>query len=220
MMRNGLGEANALAHAFAGARYFPARALRHTSALESFVGEFRGPVVAKTVETQRPVDEVVAICAGREGVKLNAIPDLAEEFDGLLRRKAKDVNRAAGWFDQAGQQIHQGGLARAVGTDEAGNPRIEREVHFVHAENFSVELGDIFESDLAGVRGHPRTVSRARKRALRMTSASKQTKISAPQAAGTGISFRPLRSSNRYGSRNPLSNIMRNIYEKFSSAPQ
>src|SRR5580704_9816354 len=220
MMCNRLGQANALPHAFAIASDLASGDLRHAGAFECFARELRGLVVAETMKTQWPVNEVVAIRARREGIELRAIPNLAEEFDRLLRRKAEDVNRAVGWFDQAGQQIHQRRLARSIGTYEAGDSRLEGEIHFVHTENFSVKLGDFVEHNLAGVWSHPRTVSRARRRALRMTSENKQTEIKVPQAAGMGMSPRPVRSSSRYGSRNPLSSMILNIYEKFSSAPQ
>src|SRR6202040_3427096 len=108
---------------------------RHTRAFEGLVRKFRGLVVAKTMKTQRPINEIVAIRARRERVKLRAVAYLPEKLDGLLRGKTKNINRAVGWFDQPRQQIHQRGLAGAVGADEAGNPRLEREVHFVHAEN-------------------------------------------------------------------------------------
>src|SRR5580700_10256543 len=172
------------------------------------------------MKTQRPINKVIAVGTRRERVELRAVAYLAKELDGLLGRKTEDVNRAMGWFDQAGQQVHQRGFARTVGADKAGNPRIEGEIHLVHAENFAVKLGHVVKHDLAGVWRHPRTVSRARRRALRMTSESRQTTTKALQAATTGISLWPLRSSNLYGSRNPLSKIIRNIYEKFRIAPQ
>src|SRR2546429_575736 len=114
----------------------------------------------------------------------------------------------------------QPGITSLVGANETCNPGLEREAHFVHAENFSVELGDILENDLASVRGHPRTVSRARKRALRMTSESRQTRISTAQAAATGISSQPNEPRSPDRSRNPFAKISRNIYEKFSRMPQ
>ena len=107
MMRNGLSQANALAHAFAVACDFAAGDLRHAGALEGFVRELGGLIVAKSVKTQRPINEVVAVRAGREGVELRAVAHLAEELDGLLGREAEDVNRAVGRLDQAGQQVHQ-----------------------------------------------------------------------------------------------------------------
>src|ERR1700676_503921 len=220
MMSNRLSETNALAHTFAVTGHFAVSDLRHASAFEGFVCELRGLLVSKTVKAERAIDEVIAIRAGRERVELRAVADLPEKFDGLLGREAQDVNCALGWFDQAGQQVHQRSLARAVGADEAGNPRIEREVHFVHPENFPVKLGDIFENDLAGVWGHPRTVSRARKRALRMTSESKQMKIIALQAAGTGISFQPPGPSNPDCSRNAFAKISRTNKRKFRGRPQ
>src|SRR5712664_1076923 len=220
MMRNGLSQANALPHPLAVARHFTPRHLRHAGPLQSFVREFRCLAVAKPMETQRPIDEVVAIRAGREGVKLRAVSHLPEELDGLLRGEAEDTNCALRRPDQASQQVHQRGLARAVGAHKTGNPGLEGEAHFVHAENFSVKLGDALENDLARVRSHPRTVSRERKRALRMTSASMQTHIREPHAAATGISFQPIEPSTLDCSRNPLARIMLNKYEKFSSRTQ
>src|SRR6266446_9856207 len=217
MMCNGLSQANALSHTFAITRHFAPCHLRHAGALQGFVRKLRCLAVAKSMKTQRPINEVVAIRAGREGVKLRAVSHLPEEFDGLLRGKAEDVNGALRRPDQASQQIHQRGLARAVRADETCNPGVQREAHFVHAENFSVKLGDILENNLASVRSHPRTVSRARKRALRITSESKHTRISTPQAAGTGISFQPIEPSSLDCSRNPLAKMMWNKYEKFSS---
>src|SRR5208282_1624898 len=143
------------------------------------------------MKTQRPINEVVAVRAGREGIELRAVANLAKEFDGLLRREAENVNRPVRWFDQAGQQFHQRGFAGAVWPYETGNARLEREIHFVNAENFSVKLGDVIKNDLAVVRHYPRTVSRARKRTFNMKSEKMQTKIIMIHAAGTGTSLRP-----------------------------
>src|SRR5260221_240927 len=74
--------------------------------LHGFVGEFLRLGASKTVQTQRPIDEVVAIRARREGVKLRAVTDLAEELDWLLRGEAEDADCALRRFDQTGQQVH------------------------------------------------------------------------------------------------------------------
>src|SRR5882762_8369467 len=99
------------------------------------------------MKAQRPIDEVVAIGARREGVKLRTESDLAEKLDGSLRGEAEDVNRASRRPDQASHQVHQGGVARAVGDDETASPGFEREVHLVHAENFAEQPRDILEND-------------------------------------------------------------------------
>src|SRR5580693_7188893 len=103
MMSNGLGKTNALAHAFAVAGHLAPSYGRHAGAIECFIRELRGLVVAETVKAQRPINKVVAIRARREGIKLRAVADLAEERDGLLRRETEDVNRTVGWFDQPGE---------------------------------------------------------------------------------------------------------------------
>src|SRR4029077_20636862 len=92
MMCNGLSEANALSHPFAIARHFALGDLSHASALKGFVCELRCLVAAKAMKTQRPINEVVAVCAGRKGVELRAESSLPEKLDGLPRGKAEHVN--------------------------------------------------------------------------------------------------------------------------------
>src|SRR5258707_15387354 len=106
MMRIAWSKAMPLSNPLAVARHFALRHLRHACALEGFVGEFLRLVASKTVQTQRPIDEVVAIRAGREGVKLSAVTDLAKELDWLLRGEAEDADCALRRFDQTGQQVH------------------------------------------------------------------------------------------------------------------
>src|SRR5439155_8786854 len=110
--------------------------LRHSGAYHGFACELRCLVAAKTMKPQRPINEVVAIRSRREGIKLRAVSDLPEELDRLLRGKAEDVDGALWRPDQASQQVHQRGLARAVRADKTGNPGPERETHFVYAEYF------------------------------------------------------------------------------------
>src|SRR5690348_3755401 len=220
MMRNGLCQADSLPHAFAVTRDFAPRDLRHARAVQRLVGQFGGLLRAKSVQAQRPVDKIVAVRSGREGVKLRAISNLAEEFDRLARREPEDVNRALGRFDQARQQVHQRRLAGTVRAHEAGNSRLERKTHFIDAEHFSVELGDVVEHDLARVWRHPFTVSRARNRTLRMKSESRHTAINTPQAAQTGTPIQSTEPSSPVSSRKPFARISRNRYEKLSNCPQ
>src|SRR6202044_3943010 len=100
MMRNRLSQAHALAHTFAIACHFAAGDGGHTSTFEGFIRELGALVMAEAVKAQRPIDEVVAVCTGRERVELRAVAAFAEELDRLLRCKAEDVNRAVGWLDQ------------------------------------------------------------------------------------------------------------------------
>src|SRR6266852_7114250 len=48
---------------------------------------------------------------------------------------------------QTSHQIHQGRLARAIGTHQTGNPRRNGETHVIHAENLAIEFRDIVEHD-------------------------------------------------------------------------
>src|SRR6267154_1871445 len=64
-------------------------------------------------------------------------------------------------MDQAAHQIHQGRLAGAVRTNQAGDARWDREVHPIHTEHVAIELGDVFEDHLI-VGRHYRTTSNAR----------------------------------------------------------
>src|SRR5258708_34652656 len=48
---------------------------------------------------------------------------------------------------QTSHQIHQGRLARAIGTHQTGNPGRNGETHAIHAENLAIEFRDVVERD-------------------------------------------------------------------------
>jgi hypothetical protein len=109
-MRNGLREADALAHAFAVASDFSLGDLSHAGAIEGLGGELGGLIGRKAVETERLVDEVVARDTWRKRVKLRAVADLTVEMHWIFGSEAEDVNRALRRPDQAGEKIHQRGF--------------------------------------------------------------------------------------------------------------
>src|SRR5215469_6535277 len=99
-------------------------------------------------------------------------------------------------MDQASEQVHKRSLARAVRPHEAGNSLVERETGAVHAQNFPVELGDVIEGDLAIGTGHPRTTSRARKRAFRTYTEATHTRSIMSHAAKSGTCAEFPRNAN------------------------
>ena len=65
----------------------------------------------------------------------------------MIGGNAQDGDLALRRTDQPGHQVHQGGLARPVRTDEAGDAGRNREAHFVDAQHFAVEARDVGEGD-------------------------------------------------------------------------
>ncbi len=117
------------------------------------------------VQPQVEVDEVPPLHAAREALVLRAVADDAEQLLGLVGGEAEHVDSPLGRPQQAGHQVHQRRLARAVGPDERGDAAADREVDPVDAEHLAVELRDVLEQD-AVVAAHRdaahRTTSSAR----------------------------------------------------------
>ena len=70
---------------------------------------------------------------------------------GFLRIEAEDPHAAAGELHQAEHGSHQGALARAVGTDEAGDPRLDTQRNAVECGAAPVAFDNTVEFDWAGV---------------------------------------------------------------------
>src|SRR5215207_3831264 len=79
-------------------------------------------------------------------------------------------------MNQAGHQIHQRGLARAVRADQAGDPRRNVERHTVHAQHLAIELRHFVEDD----GGHDTTSTG---RSLRSITATRSTTVAASAIA-------------------------------------
>ena len=58
-----------------------------------------------------------------------------------------DAHRARGGRDEAGDDLHQCRLARAVGTEQSDDTFINRERDVVEGELFAVLLGDMIDFD-------------------------------------------------------------------------
>ena len=95
MMRDGLGEADLLAHAFAVAGDLADGGVAELHALESFLRELERvgslmPWSMQAVDEEFPSGE-----AAGKGIELGAVADLAEEFGGIAGREAEDGDCAA-----------------------------------------------------------------------------------------------------------------------------
>jgi hypothetical protein len=97
-----------------------------------------------------------------KGVELRAVTDVAEKLFRISRRHAKHADRALGRYKQARHQVHQCRLAGAIRTDQAGDPRFNRQADTIDTEDFTVEFGNVLEENDAIVRKHQRTTSQAR----------------------------------------------------------
>ena len=150
---DGLGQLDALPHAFAVAGDFAFGGIHEIDALEGAPGQIRSFLMAAAIDAQIGVDEFEAGQAFGEGVELGAVADFAKEALGVVGRDAQDRDRAAGGLQQAGHQVHQGGFAGAVGPDQAGDARRDGQADAVDAQHFAIELGDVVEDDFA-IGGH------------------------------------------------------------------
>src|SRR5689334_21364206 len=93
-----------------------------------------------SVNAQVRLDELEPGQGPRKGIKLRAISDLPEKDLRMVRVETQHADVSSGRFDQPGHQVHQRGLARAVWTDQAGDPRLNNQAHAVHTENLAVEF--------------------------------------------------------------------------------
>ena len=126
---------------------------------------------------------------------------MAKEFLRLVGGDAEDADVALRGANEPGHQVHEGGLARAVGSNQTGNARRQREIHTIDAQHLAIEAGDVLQDDSARVvyprvshqqishrRGvHPRITSFARRRLLSRRIASQQTMNIVAQASQTGM---------------------------------
>jgi hypothetical protein len=96
----------------------------------------------EAVEQQAGADEVEAGEAAWGGVVLRGVAEDAHQFFGRKRRDAAHEDRPAAGMDEAGHQVHQCGLARAVGADQARDAGRNLEIDFVDPKHLAVELRD------------------------------------------------------------------------------
>ena len=79
---------------------------------------------------------------------LGQVTNNAFHLHGLLHDvEAVDAHIARGGRDEAGDDFHQGGLARTIGAEKADNTFINREGDVVEGELFTVLFGDILDFD-------------------------------------------------------------------------
>src|SRR5262245_56801668 len=64
-----------------------------------------------------------------------------------MSRNSQERNLAAGWSQQTSHEIHDGRLPCSVGSDQTGNSGCDLQIHPVHTEDLSIELGDVIEDD-------------------------------------------------------------------------
>src|SRR5579864_730254 len=95
-------------------------------------------------------------------IELSAISDVTKELFRFVRCESQHADAALRWTDEAGNKVHQGGLAGSVWSDQTCHAGRKSKVHAIHAKDLSVKLGDVFENDAAVRGGHERSTSRAR----------------------------------------------------------
>ena len=176
------GEADALAHPLAVGRDLAVGGVRHPDALQRLVGQAARVGRREAVQAEPPSQQRAAGHAARERVVLRAVADQAPQRFAVVGTPAQHGEAPARRAQQAGHQVHERGLPRAVGAHQARDPRRQGQRHAVDAEDLAVELRDVLESDRA-LAAHE-TTSRARRRRFRIqthTHAATVNPIQAPQ---------------------------------------
>ena len=110
-MRDRLSEPNALPHALAVSSDFAIGGIGEVHAVDGFPCELAGLSVRKAAQQQSVEDKFESGNATREGIKLGAVTQVTKEFFGVIRRDAQHADVALCWADEAGQQVHERGLA-------------------------------------------------------------------------------------------------------------
>src|SRR5262249_43957311 len=108
-MRNGLGQPNALPHAFAVTGYFSSGGFTETDAVDGFrreTGAFGGGIPEQPEER---MDELVSRHATGERIELAGVTDQTAKLFRIGRGNAENLDGPAAWLHQAGQQVHQRG---------------------------------------------------------------------------------------------------------------
>src|SRR5579883_1765089 len=162
IVRGCLRELHALPHSLAVRRDRTARRRGEADELERRPRAAVAFGVRVAVHAQERIEELVAGDAFREGVELRAVADDAAELLGTVGRDAEHADFALRGPDEAGHQVHQGGLAGAVRPDEAGDPGRNREADLVDPEHLAVEARDVRECNKGCLRlrsGAHRTTS-------------------------------------------------------------
>ena len=149
VVAHGLGQLDALAHAFAVPGDLGVALPRSGSPVRSPASASRTRHgVRVSEEPQIRVDELVAREPSRERVELRAVTDLVEQIARVRSgRYAQHADAPARGPNQASHQVHQCRLARAVGPNQAGDAGRNREVYAIDAQHFSVKFGDVLEND-------------------------------------------------------------------------
>src|SRR2546423_14264185 len=144
-MGDRLSETNALAHAFRVSRDFAIGGVGEIHAVNGFPGELASVAAGETAQQQTLEDEVEASEAARKRIKLSAVTYVAKEFLRLVGRDAEDTDVALRRANEPGHQVHERGLARAVGSNQTSNAGRQREVHTIDAQDLAIEAGDVLQ---------------------------------------------------------------------------
>ena len=147
---DGLRELDALPHSLAVAADFAVGGFAQADLVDGFACQVFALGGGVSEEAEVGDDELEAGESLGIGIELRGVAEDAEEFLGFIGPNAQDANFAARGADQAGHEVHEGGFAGAVGSDEAGDSGGESERDAVDAEHFAVEAGDIVEGDVVG----------------------------------------------------------------------
>src|SRR2546423_7576566 len=147
LMRDGVGQTNALPHAFAVGRDLSVRGVEQIDSLQRNVSQLVSAFAIEAIHQQIRVNKLAAGKTARKGIKLSAVTEFAKQSFGLIRRDSQNRDRATRGSQQSGHQIHQRRLSCSVRSNQTRNAGPDLKVDAIHPEYLAVELGDVVEDD-------------------------------------------------------------------------
>ena len=142
-MSNSLRETDSLAHSFAVRGNFAISCFEQVYLFERTHGRRVGLFLVVTMNQQKRFYEFAAGQSAREGIELGAITDFGKKLFRLICGRAQYRDAHACRSQQAGHEIHQGGLAGAIRAHETSNAGTQTDVDTIHPEYLAIKLGDV-----------------------------------------------------------------------------
>ena len=188
IVSQGLGETDPLAHAFAEGAELAIPRILEIDLVESGIG---APARLGLIEAGQPQQGQQEIAGGQslpEGVELGTQAHVVEQLRRAPNPPAENLHLALTGRELPCGQLEEGGLARAIGTQQPRHPGAELHRNVVQRDNGPVPTGSARELDARRLGGFGHfTTSTARTREWRIRRHPVATKASTIAASGHAI---------------------------------
>lgn len=142
-----LRQPNSLAHPLAIPRNVSLGSLDQVHPLNHSPRQLFRAMGVPARQPQIRIDKLKSRQAFRKRVELRAVAQNFKQVLRIIGSIAEHLHSAARGLHQAGHQVHQRSFAGTIRAHQTCDPGRNREVHPVHAQNFAVELRNVFKDD-------------------------------------------------------------------------